>query len=516
MDAAPRDLAKSRKDAFTTVLLAIAAVAALAAVAWVLCAVRGRPDNPVEAELIFEAARVARGWPLYVDPAVGASELGAPPSRYLVLYTPVWPFLVGHLGKLGGASQEVLRLTGRTLATLGWLTVFVAPVLGGPLRTRRATLIAALLGAGIYFLGRNAPTVTPDTVATALVCVAFVRIGRQQRVGALSAALLVMAPFFKPSCLGAGAGLAIAMLVPAGVGVSTVGPSTPRLRAFVSAAVVGTLAVLFCHVMSDGQWLVHLSRSTKQPLTWERFTQEMGSRLVVLGLPQLVVAIVALRRGASRLLTWPLLASMAWASFAMAKHGSGSHYWLEPTALSVVAIAFLPPATVARGEALLLRLLALVAAVLVAVTALPAYLKEFDRWKVRRASFAALDAHCTRGPGEIVASSDLDVEMILDDRITVPDWQSSFLARRGVFPLGAWRADLRDPHVRWVVLPFDPDQPAPDTNDEKIEVSAYRDVLRDVLHQTFTRDGWVGGFLVFRRSPDGAGAATMSGPGGPR
>ena len=181
MDAQPRDPAKSREGAFKAVLLAIAALSGLAAVVWVLCAVRGRPDNPVEAELIFEAARVAHGWPLYVDPAIGASELGAPPSRYLVLYTPVWPFVVGHLGALGGASQEVLRLTGRILATLGWLTMFVAPVVGGPARTRRATIIAALLGAGIYFLDRNAPTVTPDTVATALVCVAFVRIGRQGR-----------------------------------------------------------------------------------------------------------------------------------------------------------------------------------------------------------------------------------------------------------------------------------------------------------------------------------------------
>jgi hypothetical protein len=489
-----------RQQVLPAALVALAAVVGLAALVFVVRAVTGRPDNPVEAELIFEAARLAHGWPLYVDPAIGASELGNPPSRFLVLYTPVWPFVVGHLGQLGGASQQVLRLTGRTLATIGWLVVFACPVLGAPARTRRATLVAALLGAGIYFLARNAPTVTPDTVATALVCVAFVRIARQQRVGALAAALLVIAPFFKPSCIGAAAGLAVALLWPVRAAW------TPRLRPILAAAITGALLVLFCHVMSDGQWLVHLSRSTKQPLDWERFSQEMSGRIVVLGLPQVIVAVVGLRRGASRFLTWPLLASCAWAAFAMAKHGSGSHYWLEPTALSVVLVAFMPPRVIgeetllsAKNEVHLLRGVTLLAILLVGVTSLPGYGREMRNWKNRAASFAELDAHCTRAPGEIVASPDVALEMALNDRITVPDWQSSFLARRGVFPLEGWRSDLRDPHVRWLALPFDPDQPAPDTNDERIEVSAYRDVLRDVVRENFTRDAWVGGFLVFSR-----------------
>jgi hypothetical protein len=81
----------------------------------------------------------------------------------------------------------------------------------------------------------------------------------------------------------------------------------------------------------------------------------------------------------------------------------------------------------------------------------------------------------------------------------VPEWQRSFLVRRGAFPIDAWRRDLQDPHVRWVALDFDPAIPAKKTNDARVEVSAYRVALRDVLEASFVRDATTGGFVVFRR-----------------
>lgn len=484
-----------RRDMPSRALLGVAFLLACAAIAFVAQAFVHRPDNPVEAELLFEAQRVSLGRPLYVDPSVGAWEDGGPPSRFYVLYTPLWPWLVGHLA---GPSITSLRHAGRGIATLAWLLAFVVPVVGAARRQRAATAIAALLGLSVYFLARNAPAATPDTLAVAVSCLGFVRIARSGKVDTLSLALVAMAPLVKPSCLGVLAGVTFAHVARR---------ESDRCRVLFGAAAIVSLVGLSFTAISDGGWLTHIVRSTGQPLTWTRFVHELGSRAPILGLPHVVVAAVAIRRRAPLVVTAPLVASVAWASLAMAKHGSGTQYWIEPTMAATVAIAFMPaPSTSSSAPASFgarWTMGALLLGLFVAATSLPAYARELAAWRVHDEELTSIDRHCGRdaGRGEVVVSSDVTVELALDGRILVPDWQSAFLARRGTFPVDAWRGDLGDPRARWLVLPFDPAAPTSieDTNDTRMEVSAFRDLLRPAVDRHFVRDAQIGGFVIFRR-----------------
>ena len=72
-----------------------------------------------------------------------------------------------------------------------------------------------------------------------------------------------------------------------------------------------------------------------------------------------------------------------------------------------------------------------------------------------------------------------------------PDpYTRAYLARTGAFPVSAWRDDLREHNVRWVVLGFDPRHPAGYASDGYL--SAYRNELREVLDQRFVFDGQMG------------------------
>ena len=472
-----------KRNAFAQALLAAGVLLGIVAVGFVALALTRRPDNPVEAELVYEALRAASGRSLYVDPSLGAWEDGGPPSRFYVLYTPVWPWLVGHLA---GPNVEAIRVVGRCIATAAWLAIFIVPVAAASRVRRRTVATAALLGLGLYFLARNAPSATPDTLAVAFACAGLVRAAKRGHVDAISAALLAVAPLVKPSCLGVLAGAAIAHVASREPG---------RFRAVLGGAAAALALALFCQVASDGAWLTHIVRSTGQPLTLTRFFEQLGSRIVILGIPHLVVAIIAIRRRAPLVVTAPLVVSIVWSSFSMAKHGSGTQYWIEPTMAAIVAIAFMP----ARRATFQLRAAGAVVAALVTVTSVPAYSHELEEWQVRKAELALVDHYCTRQAGDVVVSSEAAIELALDGRVIVPDWQSSFLARRGMFPAEAWRNDLRDPHARWLVLAFDPAEPAADTNDARIEISAFRDVLRPVVDEAFVRDARIGPFVVFRR-----------------
>ena len=239
-----------------------------------------------------------------------------------------------------------------------------------------------------------------------------------------------------------------------------------------------------------------------QPLTLTRWVQELGSRVMVLGVPHAVVAWLAWRRKVTWLVLGPLLGSIAWTTFMMAKHGSGAHYWLEPTGLAVIAISRMPAAIDEREPAWLPRALpwaGVVFGVVVAITSWPRYVAEPARYRTHDAITEAVDAHCVRKAGEFVVSSDLGLELALNGRISVPAWQTGFLARTGKFPAEAWREDLARPEVRWLALAIDPRLPPGTSNDERVELSPFYDVLKPVVMEHYVFDQNVAGIFVFRR-----------------
>lgn len=439
------------------------------------------PQNPVASEIQFEAWRVARRLPLYVDPWKGAWEDGAPPSRYYVLYTPIFPTLIG---KLSSHTLESVKTVGRTISVLSWLAIFVPATLLSPKDRKRETLVAALLAASIYFTTRNAASMSPDALAAALVCGGVLRAAIKDEIDPIAAVLLVAGPFVKPSCLGGAAGAAIVLVAQRRPG---------WVRGFLAG--LGTVGVFFglCHLASDGAWLHHITSSTGQPLTLTRWAQEMGGRFFVLGLPHAVIAWIAVKKKASWLVIAPLLGSLAWSTFMMAKHGSGAHYWLEPTGLALIAYSRWP-----KEDPRWFPFAGLVTAIGIAASSWGPYAAEPGR--VARHDRALAELRARIPEGEFVVATEYEMEMVLNHgHISVPSWQSAFLARTGKFPKEQWQKDLVRPEVRWVAIASDPRTPPPATNDAQVEQMPFYDFLREPLFENFDFAGVVGGVYLFHR-----------------
>src|SRR5271165_5666254 len=70
-------------------LLVVLGVLALSCLVWGIAQAFVRPPDYAEGCVLFNAARIRSGLPLYVNPVVGAHEYGEPPARYFVAYTPL-------------------------------------------------------------------------------------------------------------------------------------------------------------------------------------------------------------------------------------------------------------------------------------------------------------------------------------------------------------------------------------------------------------------------------------------
>jgi hypothetical protein len=477
------------------VSLALALACAVAGAALLVYEVAARPYGIVEAELLFEASRVQHHFALYVDPAMGAWEMGAPPSRYYVLYTPVWPWLLAHLS----SSVDGMLAVGRATHVVLFPAMLAAVVWGSKPENRRATLVGALLAVGLDLLRRQVAVADPDVPAVALSAFGLLRMNRRGRLDATSATLLVLAPLVKPSVLGGAIG---AFAAHAWVH-RRAGARTLALPFLAAAAVGGALVAVF-HAYSDGQWLRHIVRATAQTLSWDRWLEQFGTRAVFLGLPHAVVLAVAARRRASLLATIPLATSLAWAVFSMAKHGSATNYWLEPTMAALVAIGALPLAPEAPRRVRLLAWSGVVLSAAVAISTFPMFVETPQAYRQRRAWVEAVREACALGPGQ-VAVAGADVEMAIDGRVLVPSWQTAYLVRKGLFPVERWREDLERQEVACFVHDASFFDPPPPRIEGKTELSVFRKELHDVVERNFTVSRTIGSTLIFhRREPAGA------------
>ena len=495
---APTSLMARRAGKATRVLFFIAMFASVACVTiaafCVATSLGSRRWGPVEAEMVFEALRVRRGFPLYFDPSVGAGEYGAPPTRYFVLYTPIWPHV---LAWLGSASLFGLRLGGRLVSSASWAGFFAWLYRSTPQLRRAHTLIACALACGGYFLAREASLAGPDTIACVIVGVGFVRAARRGEMDALSAVLLATGPFIKPSAIGCAVGVCIGHVI------------VKRWAAWRSLAVmaaVGTAWVVVCVVLSHGMWPLHMFRATGQTISLDRLVSELGARGLFLGLPHLVVIGFAFRGNANIVLRSTLLVTLGYSTFLLAKHGSGSHYFIEPSIACVTAVSMVdcvpgPWQRLARWTG---------AAVLTCITAAATFVgftNERDASVSRDALIPALREACPLAPGDVAVASDLTLELDLNGRIVVPLWQTSYLVRRGVFSAEMWANDLRDPHVRCVIIGPEFLDPVPADISGIVEVSAFCKELRPEIDRDFVLDRNVMGWLVMKRRERSLAAA---------
>ncbi len=487
---APASLMVRRAERMTralSVLALFAAVACLAIAVFSLATtLTSRRWGPVEAEIVFEALRVRKGFPLYFDPSVGAGEYGVPPTRYFVLYTPIWPHILAWLGP---ASLEGLRTGGRLVSSIAWLGFFAWLYRTTSPARRAPTLIACTLVAGGFFLSREASLAGPDTIACVLVGVGFVRAARKGEMDALSALLLATGPFVKPSVIGCAIGVCIGHVVV---------KRFAAWRSLLLMAATGTAWILVCFTLSHGMWPLHMFRATGQTLSFDRLVQEFGGRGLFLGLPHVVCIWFAFRGNANTVLRSTLVVTLGYSTFLLAKHGSGSHYFIEPSIALVVAVSMVE--CVASPWQRLARWTATAAlASITAVATFVGFSGERTASITRAELVPAMREACPLAAGDVALSSDLTLELDLNGRIVVPLWQTSYLVRRGIFSAEMWANDLRDPHVACLITGREFLDPVPENITGIVEVSAWRKELRPELDRDFVYDRNVMGWLVYKR-----------------
>jgi hypothetical protein len=302
--------------------------------------------------------------------------------------------------------------------------------------------------------------------------------------------------------------------------------TAPRrlLQPLVCGGAVLLAAVAAFELGSGGAWWTNLVAGSGQELRWERGVEQVVSRLPYLGLPQVLVFVAARRLGhPNRYALGALASSTVWTVLTMAKSGSTTNYWIEPTLAALVVLATTETcAAVAAAAAFPAedrfgRAAALGASVLAlasAATTLPAIARMAAEARQNARSLREVRAWCTLAPGEMAIGGDPGVEYELSGRLATTPFEMTYLSRRGLFPLSTWAADLARPSVRWFVTHGDPlHEEPPRTPEERRETLAFFLELRDQILEDFSFDRRIGDFWIYRRRGPVAPRSSAPPPG---
>jgi hypothetical protein len=443
-----------------------------------------RPVETVEGEILFEAQRVRDHFALYIDPVVGAYDYGAVPSRYRVLYTPLWPYVLARLpGAMALASTRVA-------SALGWYGLLAVIAFGAAPERRHAAVAAAACAGGTFMLVRHCATATADSVAVVVAGSALLRTLRVGRADAFAGALFALAAWTKPNVVGLAAGVLLHEIF--------VGRSRSLKPLAAGIAVSGALG-FWTYRVSHGAWLEHLLRSTLQPATLQRALHELAPRLPFLGLPHGFAAWCAARARPSfstSVLRWALASSLIWTAIEMGKVGSSTAYWLEPTVAAVTTMAHVPISRVRLWDLAVTRwLVALVALAIIACNA-AASGKGAREAFVRRDAIARVRGECGARASDLVLADHPGLEMMLDDRVLETPFQLTHLVREGRYPLALWKSDVAAPQIRCLVTETDLRDPAPAAAD--LENERFGPEIRPALLSRFELVTQDSGLWIYR------------------
>jgi hypothetical protein len=448
-----------------------------------------RPIETVEGDILFEAQRVRNHLALYVDPVVGAYDYGPVPSRYHVLYTPIWPYVLALM------PGNMDLATARIASALAWYGLLAALAFGAAPERRRAAFAAAACAGGTFMLVRHAATATADSVAVVVAGIALMRTLRVGRADAVAGALFALAAWTKPNVVGLAGGVLLHEMF--------VGRSRSFKPLAAGIAVSGALG-LWTYRVSHGVWLEHLFRSTLQPASFKRAVVEIAPRLPFLGLPHAFAGYCAGRARPSfsvSVLRWALASSLIWATIEMGKVGSSTAYWLEPTIAAVAIIAYVPIAHVRLFDVALARwglaLAALVTLALSSVASLKGVRQAFEQ----RAAIARVREECGARASDLVMADHPGLEMMLDGRVLETPYQLTYLVRKGNYPLALWKADVAAPQIRCLVTESDLVAPSPAAGG--LETERFGAEIRPALLARFELAAKDSGLWIYR-ARDGA------------
>lgn len=403
-----------------------------------------RPLDGVEGNVLYEAERIRASLPLYVWPTHGAIDEGVVPARYLVLYPPVWAALLSLL------PRTAMAIVGRLAGCAAWFGVLLAIALRAPVAQRRATFIAAAFAGGIYTLALFGSTARPDSLALCLAGAGLVRAVEKRRVDLVCGILFALAAWTKPNVIGIGAGTFVA-----GAWLDR----RAALRAVVGALSVSAILAGVLHVASGGTWFEHLVLSTRQPMSAAVWRESALWRLQFVGGPLALVFFAAYRArsdDAARIALGALAMSTAWALVSLAKIGSASNYWMEPAVAGVVAVSRAPIRWPTRpSSAWSCAAGVLLQALWTGVGSVRSSIEGILVDRQEAVFMAHARADCGARDGDIVLADDPGFELMLNGRIVTTPFQMTHLARRGLYPLGPWIADIERPEIRCLVTQND-------------------------------------------------------------
>lgn len=425
-----------------------ALASAIAALAWALVTIGARPLDGVEGDVLFEADRLRAGYPLFVDPRVGAHEYGAVAARYHVLYPPLWAAALS-LAPMGAA-----HLVARGVALSAWVLSLAWIVRRAPEERRGPVALAVAFALGSFHLTMYAAAGRPDGLAAALAVTALTRAAGRGRADAIDGAVLALAAFVKPNVVGIGAGLALAAVASGARGGAP----------FLGGLALGGLALgATLQIASSGAWLSHLFASTAQRPSLSLWSSQVLDRAPFFGAPLALALWLGARSRAvpGVRLAWAALASStAWALFSFAKTGSAANYLLEPAGAAIVLLAHVPRErlpSLGRG--------AMAAAVLqIAWTGVATARSVAERVPMAFAQRAALARVRDACAGALTLADEPGLERTLNGRIVATPFQTTHLVRRGAFPVSRWLEDVRAPEIRCLVMQSDLLERAPEVD----------------------------------------------------
>jgi hypothetical protein len=481
----------------------------------------GRPPDTTEAEILHEASRLARGLSIYQDPTRAADALGGGVIRKYALYTPAWPFILSLL-------PEVWRLFfARLVAIVCWFIAVpsIALLRRKSQAIRRLLPVYAATGIGIghFLLARASYGGFVDPLCIALSAFAFrlalshsetpsIREGEapataaqqkglcatdsaRARSLAIPGLLLGLSLLLKPIALGIPMGLALHLV------------TKRRFRALaelcsgiaVSAGALGAAYLL----LGSATWPQHMFAASANPWSSARVVDFISRYSIFLGLPHLFVALYTRRScpGGSTVLACCTLVS----TVLMGKLGSASNYWLEPTAVSLIAIAqhqwvVIPGSSYSTPSKVNVTKWSALAigALLVAISSVMFFVQERKDAKQAQVRLAWLTTTLANVPRSTVYVVDPNLSYVLKGEVGVTPWQISLLVRQGKFPMDRLRSDLSAA----CVFVYSGPSVKVEAGATSIESSIFNHELRTEIVARFRETETYGDDLHVMRAPD--------------
>ncbi len=383
------------------------------------------PLDGVEGDILYEASRVARGLPLYVDPLVGALDEGTPPTRFYVLYPPLWSSFIAIFG---GRAHAV-----RLFAGLTWILSIGLIAMRSSEERRREALWAGLAVLGVAVYAQFAFTARPDAPAILFVALALARTLQKGEPDALVGAFLGAAFVTKPNVVGVGFGIGASLLL----------SNRKRLVPFVSGGLlVVAVASVVLHVVSKGVWLEHLLRSTMQSFSLWVWKDAMVTRLPCFLLPWLAIVFLGFRereRPLVRVMLGAAIASFVACVIALGKTGKASNYWLEPTVATLALFVSLKEPVAPRMAPW--SLVALLQLVYVDAITLSRAREAPPIFRAKQALLETARRRCLGPSGSFVVTDETGTDIEINGRFLVTPFQFNHLRNRMPELIHKWRED---------------------------------------------------------------------------